>query len=190
MVIILFFNSQLRSIFGGPKGISNIPYPAAVFYSPIPHYYLALFFAALITGMLYRLDRCRIGLEWHAIRDADDLASLLGIDVTFAKMVAFVVACFFAGISGSLYAHYMRFICPTFFAFHVMLACLCYVIVGGMYSTWGPAIGVLLFRALSIGLGGLREWEVLIYSTILILCIILLPEGIASLPQRLKGRGS
>jgi len=68
----------------------------------------------------------------------------------------------------------------------MMLACLTCVIVGGMYSTWGPVVGVLLLRIATYELGGLREWEVLIYSTILILCLALLPNGIVSLPQLIK----
>jgi len=67
-----------------------------------------------------------------------------------------------------------------------MLACLTCVIVGGMYSTWGPVVGVLLLRIATFSLGGLRQWEVLIYSTILILCLGLLPNGIVNLPRLIK----
>lgn len=186
MVIILMFSTQWRDVLGGPMGLSNIPYPSAAFVSPIPHYYLALGLATLIITLVYRLDHSRIGLECHAIRRVDDLSSLLGIDILSVKRIVFVGACFFAGIAGSLFAHYNRFICPESFTFSIMLSCLTCVIVGGMYSTWGPAIGVLLVRGITFGLGGMRQWEVLIYSAVLILSITLLPEGIVSLPKRIR----
>lgn len=185
-VIELVFSTQWRDVLGGPMGISNIPYASPAFASPVPHYYLVLGWATLIIGMIYRLDNCRIGIEWRGIRGADDLAALLGIDIFKTKIIAFVTACFFAGVSGSLYAHYMRFIAPESFGFPMMLFCLSCVIVGGMYSTWGPALGVLLLRGVTVAAGGLRQWEVLTYAGILILCITLLPEGITSLPQRIK----
>jgi len=185
-VIVLVFSTQWRRVFGGPMGISHIPLPGGVFASSIGYYYLALGWVILILAIVYRLDHCRIGMEWRAIRQVDDLAALLGIEPLRAKVEGFVLACFFAGISGSLYAHFVQFICPDSFGFPMMLACLTCVIVGGMYSTWGPAVGVLLLRIATYELGGLREWEVLIYSTILILCLGLLPNGIVSLPQLIK----
>jgi branched-chain amino acid transport system permease protein len=185
-VIVLVFSTQWRRIFGGPMGISQIPLPRGVFASPLGYYYLVLGWVILILAFVYRLDHCRIGMEWRAIRGVDDLAALLGIEPIRAKVEGFVLACFFAGISGSLYAHFVRFICPDSFGFPVMLACLTCVIVGGRYSTWGPVVGVLLLRMATYGLGGLRQWEVLIYSTILILCLALLPNGIVSLPQLIK----
>jgi branched-chain amino acid transport system permease protein len=186
MVIILTFSTQWRKVFGGPMGISNIPTPRGILSSTLSYYYLAFAWAILIIALVYRLDHSRIGMEWRAVRQVDDLAALLGIRITRVKLVAFTVSCFFAGISGSLYAHYMRFICPDSFGFPMMLACLTCVVVGGMYSPWGPLIGVLLFRGITIASGGLRQWEVLIYSAILVLCIALLPEGLVSLPKRMR----
>lgn len=188
-VIVLMFSTQWRNVLGGPMGISNIPYPSAAFASPIPYYYLTLGLVIILIALVFRLDHCRIGMEWHAIRNVGDLAALLGINIVRVKMVAFVVACFFAAISGSIYAHYVRYICPDSFGFPMMLSCLTCVIVGGMYNTWGPVIGVLLIRGITFGFGGMRHWEVLIYSAILIVSIMLLPEGIVSLPKRIRGLG-
>lgn len=185
MVIILTFSTQLRQVFGGPMGISNIPIPGGILSSALSYYYLAFAWAIVIIALVYRLDRSRVGMEWRAVRQVDDLAALLGIRITRVKLVAFAVSCFFAGISGSLFAHYMRFICPDSFGFSMMLACLTCVVVGGMHSTWGPLIGVLLFRGITLASGGLRHWEVLIYSAILVVCITLLPEGLVSIPRRI-----
>lgn len=185
MVIILIFSTQLRGIFGGPMGIGNIPYPSAAFASTILYYYFALGLAVLTIGVLYKIDNCRIGLEWRAIREVDDLAALIGLNVVNAKITAFVVACFFSGISGSMLAHYLRFISPEAFGLSTMLLCFTTVILGGAYSTWGPTIGVLLLRGITVAVGGLKEWEIIIYSVFLIMSITLLPQGLISLPYRI-----
>jgi branched-chain amino acid transport system permease protein len=183
MVIVLMFSTQWRGVFGGTMGISHIPYPSASFASHISYfYYLALGLATLTVAFAFRIDNCRIGMEWRAIREIDDLAALIGIDIVGVKIVAFIIACFFAGISGSLMAHYLRFISPDTFGFPTMLFCLTTVVVGGKDSAWGPAIGVLLLRVIIFLVGGLREWEVIIYSALLVLSVTLLPQGIISLP--------
>jgi len=185
MVIVLMFATQWRGLFGGTMGIANIPHPSDVFRLQINYYYLVLGLTVLTISVVYRIDNCRIGKEWRAIRELDDLAALIGINIVRAKIVAFVLASFFAGISGSLLAHYLRFISPEAFGFPAMLFCLSSVIIGGMNSTWGPAVGVVLLRTIMMGVGGLKEWEILIYSAMLILCVVLLPLGVVSLPSRI-----
>ena len=186
MVIILTFSTQLREVFGGTMGIANIPYPSPRFSHPVAHYYLTLFMTILSMIILHRIDKSRIGIEWRAIREVDDLAALVGINIVHAKLRAFVMACFLAGIAGSLWAHYIRFISPDAFMFPTMLLCLTMVIVGGMYSTWGPVVGAFLLRSVIVGVGGLKEWEILIYSALLVICITLIPRGVVSIPERVR----
>jgi branched-chain amino acid transport system permease protein len=189
-IVILIFHTQYRDVFHGSMGITNIPYPNSAFTSPIPYYYMNLGLVAITIALILRLKRSRIGLEWESIREADDLSASVGINIIKAKIIAFVVACFLAGIAGSVYAHYVRFIAPESFDISIMLTCLIYVIVGGMHSIWGPPIGVLTLRGIGLWLGGLKEWEMMIYSAILILFITLLPGGLISIPQRIRSTWS
>jgi branched-chain amino acid transport system permease protein len=185
-IVVLIFHTQYRDIFHGSMGIPGIPYPSSAFTSSIPYYYLNLGLVAITIGIIFRLKQSRIGLEWESIREADDLSASVGINIIKSKIIAFVIACFFAGIAGSSYAHYVRFIAPESFDISIMLTCLIYVIVGGMNSVWGPPIGVLTLRGIGLWLGGLKEWELMLYSVILILFITLLPGGLVSIPQRIR----
>jgi branched-chain amino acid transport system permease protein len=184
MVIILMFSTQWRSLFGGTMGISNIPTPM----SPTWYYYLALAFACGTIAVVYRIDHCRIGIEWRGIKEIDDLAALVGINTVKAKISAFVAGSILAGMAGSLLGHFIRFISPEAFGFPTMLFCLTAVIVGGIESPWGPAIGVVLLRGIILFVGGLREWEALIYSAMLVGCVALLPQGVVSLPKGIRER--
>lgn len=188
-VIMLIIWTQFRDLMGGSMGIADIPRPGEAFVSPVPYYYLALGFMTLALAVTYRLDNSRIGIEWHAIRVGDDLAESLGVKTTKARMIALIISGVFAGIGGSLYAHYTRFISPDSFSFVTLVLVLTFVVVGGRYSTWGPALGCLVLRGITLSVGGLKEMELIIYSIILIVAITLLPGGLVDLPKRIKARG-
>ena len=101
-------------LFGGPKGIKLIPpFPdipvllAIDFYDPVNYYYLCLVVVTISLVILYRVERSRIGLTFHAIHWQDKLAESVGVDTFRYRTLAFVISSFFAGLSGALYAHYI-----------------------------------------------------------------------------------
>jgi branched-chain amino acid transport system permease protein len=104
------------------------------------------------------------------------------------KIVAFCIGCFFAGLSGSFYAHYFNFTSPEFFTIWQSIYCLIFVIVGGAGSVWGPPIGSLFMTLVPELLRVAREYEPVIYAVILILIMFLLPSGLITLPARLLGK--
>lgn len=104
--------------------------------------------------------------------------------------MAFAIACFFAGLRGSLYAHYFNFTSPEFFTIWQSIYCLIYVLVGGAGSVLGPLLGTFFLTMIPEILRVAREYEPIIYAIILILIMFLLPGGLISLPSLLRKKKS
>jgi branched-chain amino acid transport system permease protein len=191
--------------FGGPKGIQRIPgfpeidlgFVRIDFYNPENYYYLALIVVLASLWVLYRIERSRIGLTFHAIHWQDKLAESVGVDTFRYRMMAFVIASFFAGLAGALYAHYLITVNPNQFNVDTMVYVLIWAIVGGTTRWYGPILGVVVLTIIdevvlrAIGVDQLRP---LLYGGILILAILFLPNGLESLVIRaseaLRQRGA
>jgi len=180
------------SLLGGYGGIPNIPAPSPIlsisFTSRIPFYYLILAISLITYLVMVRMEKSRIGKIFSSIHESDTLAESIGINIMKYKIVAFCIGCFFAGLSGSFYAHYFNFTSPEFFTIWQSIYCLIFVIVGGSGSVWGPPIGALFMTLVPELLRVAREYEPVIYAIILILIMFLLPSGLITLPARLLGK--
>src|SRR5690606_27344843 len=91
------------------------------FYQPENYYYLVLAVVVLSLWVLYRIERSRLGLTFHAIHWQDKLSESVGIDTFRHRMLAFVIASFFAGLAGALYAHYLSTVNPNQFDVDTMV---------------------------------------------------------------------
>lgn len=140
--------------------------------------------------VMYRLQHGHWGLTWRAIRENDMVAESAGVGVTRYKVVAFATGCFFAGITGSLYATYVSFISPDSFNLLMMFTMIMSVIVGGREYFYGPLIGTFLLMGLSDTIAHMAQYEPILYGTILVLVILFLPGGIASVPSQLAAKCS
>ena len=119
------------------------------FTSESSSYYLIMVVAVIVTFFVKNLARTRVGRAFVAIRDNDLAAEAMGINVFRYKLLAFFIGCFLAGIAGSLWAHYCRAISPDDFSFMKSLWFVGMIIVGGMGSTLGPILGVILIQILN-----------------------------------------
>jgi len=181
------------SLLGGYGGIANIPPPQPIFFisftSRVPFYYLILILSVVTCLVMIRIEKSRIGQILSSIHESDTLAESIGINIMGYKIAAFCLGCFFAGLSGSFYAHYFNFTSPEFFTIWQSIYCLLFVIVGGSGSVWGPPLGSLFMTFVPEFLRVAREYEPVVYSSILIAVMFLLPGGLVTLPQRLRGKG-
>ena len=100
--------------------------------------------------------------------------------------LAFVIASFFVGIAGALFAHYLGTINPHQFGVGIMVFVLVWVIVGGTKTFTGPIIGVTVLSVLNELFRGTDELRPAIYGCILIASIMFLPEGLESVPHKLR----
>ena len=132
------------SLTRGMSGLSGIPKPSLlgmILTTKTDQCYLALGLMVLILLILYKLEYSRLGLIWKSIGMADTLALSLGVNVASYKLLAFAVGCFFAGVAGAFYAHFVRFLFPPTFDFLMATNILVYNYVGGRGHFWGPVVG-------------------------------------------------
>ena len=188
-VVRLVFNSVAPGLFGGPQGITGIPKPSIFGYqfdSFLPFYYLIVVIMIAAILVVARIDRSRIGMIFSAISQADNLAESVGINIMKYKVMAFVVGSFIAGVAGSFFAHYYSYISAEHFTFWVSVYVLIYVVVGGSAVIVGPIIGACALTIATEGFRGLGDYEPVVFGSALILVLLFLPDGLASLPGRLK----
>jgi len=134
------------SLTRGMSGLSGIPKPnvlGVTLTTKASQYYLALFLMVVTLLILWKLERSRLGLIWRSIGMADHLAQSLGVNVANYKLLAFMVGCFFAGVAGAFYAHFIRFLFPPEFGFLVATNILVYNFVGGRGHFVGPIVGAI-----------------------------------------------
>ncbi len=179
-------------VLGGYGGIPNIPPPQPIFSirftSRVPFYYLILAISLATYLFMGRIEKSRLGRIFSSIHESDTLAESIGINIMKYKMIAFGLGCFFAGLSGSFYAHYFNFTSPEFFTIWQSIYCLIFVIVGGGGSVFGPFLGSLFMTLVPEFLRVAKEYEPVVYAIILILIMFLLPGGLVTLPDRLRGK--
>ncbi|MDQ7843277.1 MAG: branched-chain amino acid ABC transporter permease [Armatimonadota bacterium] len=167
----------------------------------IQFYYLLLA-VWLVSGVFAaNLIRSRVGLALMAVRDRDYAAQVMGINLLASKTLAFGMSAFYAGLAGSLWAHYNRLISPEHFTIVTSIDYVAMIVMGGLTSIWGPHLGAALVISLSQGLKiitpavvtilpsfakvatPLRE---IVFGGILILLLIWEPGGLAALARKLK----
>jgi branched-chain amino acid transport system permease protein len=178
--------------FGGHKGL-GVPPPVLVdnvtwldFAEAVPYYFLTLAVTIVSLAIMYRLHRSRIGDTWRAIESQDNLAKSVGIDNTKYKMLAFAIGSFFAGVAGVLLAHRLWAIEPHQFGFTTTLYLLVWVVFGGTHTFSGPIFGVVALTFLGELLQPLYEWVPMIFGAIIIMTLIFLPNGLESLPSKIR----
>lgn len=186
--------NKFRDPFGGPKGIKLIPAPELALpgMEPVPlggplaYYFLTAVVMIACLWIMYRVEKSRIGLTLHAIHWKDVLAEAVGVSTWRYRTLAFVTASFFAGVAGSLLAHYIGTINPDRFGLEIMLYVLVWTIVGGTATFAGPIIGVVVLSVLDEAFRAFNELRPAIYGAILIATVLFLPTGLESLPARLR----
>ena len=159
--------------FGGLVGIMNLPPPNAIiiaglpaieFASKVSLYYLTLVLALSGIVIMHRLNRSPIGLVFQGIRQADDLAENVGINIMGYKVLAFVIGCMFAGMAGVLYTYNVGSIQPSSFTLIQSAYYLVYVAVGGSINVFGPILGALVLNILSEFLRPVKEFEPIVFA--------------------------
>lgn len=182
-IVTLGFGEIIRVILqniqplGGSLGLANIPY-----YTTFPWVFLVV---VVLVFLIERLIRSTYGKGFLAVRDDEVAAEAMGIDTTRYKVVAFVVAAFFAGVAGGLYGHYNGLIRPEDFGFLKSVEIVVMVILGGMGSTYGVLFAAALLTFVPewlrdfelIGIK-FRDFRMSIYALMLIILMITRPQGL------------
>jgi branched-chain amino acid transport system permease protein len=166
-------------------GASGLRPPAPDFAAlGIPHglgmYYVCLAVAVALFAATWSIVHSRAGRAFVAVRDFEVAAQALSVNLTRVKTVAFVLSAFYAGIAGGLHSATLRFVAPETFDLFQMVLQFAMVVVGGLGSVIGSALGAALVL-------GLREWlraavslQEILFGGLLIACIVFLPRGLVS----------
>lgn len=155
----------------------------------VPWYYLSLVALALTLLVCRRMVHSWMGRCFSAIRLNDELGDTLGINVFRYKLAAFVSGNFMAAAAGSLYAFYLGSIEPGFLSIDQSLGIVAMVLLGGRSSVLAPVAGAVLLTALPHLINFSAEVRSIVYGSILILTILLMPQGIyGTLSQLLRKR--
>jgi len=166
----------------GPMGIPGIPSPVLFGFelaSSTHWYYLILGFTALMVFIIARLYRSRVGRAWVAIREDEVAAASMGVSVFGYKVLAFTISCLIAGLAGAFYAHFVSFISADQFGMSESFLILTMVALGGTGSIIGPIIGAIILMVIPEAFRFLAEFRGVLYGAILILVIVVKPEGLA-----------
>lgn len=175
--------SNLRDLTGGQRGLMDIPYIPPLwgldFRKNFIYAYLVLIFALITLFVIVSIIRSRIGMAFISIREDEVLAGSAGVNVMKYKVLSFVIATFFAGVAGALYAPYIRYINPGSFDINLSMLLIAMIVVGGMRSIMaGPIIGSAVLLMLPEVLRPIMEYCFLIYGLGVVLIIIYAPTGI------------
>ena len=141
---------------------------------------LAMIYAcvAVFLALFLAYGMARAGLAANAVRDDDEAARSIGINVVAVRLLSFAWGALIAGVAGALFAHYALYIESGNFNFLVSANAVLFVILGGMQTVWGAVVGAIVLSLLPEGLRYLSDWRLSAYGFILVAVMALRPEGI------------
>jgi branched-chain amino acid transport system permease protein len=209
-----YFFTNLKSITGGAQGRYNFPTPGFgdfSFASPTPIFglelttnqwfflllLLALTLAALFVG---NVARTRIGRAWQAVRDNEIAASIMGVNLFEAKMGAFILSSFLAGIAGALYSSFYGIATPSTWNLLLSIQLIAAILIGGVANVWGAILGAAFVFAVpsalntfsllpqsasSTGIAG-GDLSTIIYGLLIIVFLLFEPAGMIGLIGRIR----
>jgi branched-chain amino acid transport system permease protein len=172
----------------GDMGLSGVPRPtlgfgdmALTIVKAPEYFYLVLALAALAVAAFVALIRSPAGRCMVAIRDNETLAESLGVPTWTYKLIVFMLSAVFAGLGGSLYAHFSTVVSPLVFQAYYSNTILIIVLGGGVGKIPGAIIGSFVFVAVSEALRITPELRMVIYGVVLLGLVFLFPQGLAPL---------
>ncbi|MFA5663614.1 branched-chain amino acid ABC transporter permease [Castellaniella sp.] len=192
--------ANLPELTRGTLGLSSIPVfdPLVIGGEPwvtfdvssrIGSYYLILLIVAITLGIIIRLLNGRTGLALKAIRDSEDAAESLGIDLVRYKLIVFVISSMLAGLAGAFYAHYLGVLTPeSTAAVDIMILILTMTLIGGTGTIFGPILGAFV---IIFGLEQLRaigNYRMMVYGLALVIFVLFWPKGLIQFFRRRPAR--
>ncbi|RAZ92603.1 branched-chain amino acid ABC transporter permease [Mesorhizobium hawassense] len=190
-------------ITNGAKGIVSIPLPGALSVfgitlipdfatlqnSRLAFYLLAVTLMVACFAVMYRLVNSRIGKLCQSLQQNEELASSIGVNIAYLRVIAYAVSSFFGGVSGAIFAAISQSIYPSSFtvtdSVNFMLNCF----LGGLGYVFGPMLGTLVLYFGWDLLFQTGQFQLLIYSGLMIVLMLVLPNGLLSLAEMTRKKG-
>ena len=214
---------NLTTLTNGAEGILATELPAfkigatviTDFLTKVPFYYLGLFLALFTIVLTLWIQHSKLGYFLQAIREDQDAAHSLGINIAFYKNVALVISAVLTSLTGSFYGIYVGFVDPpTVLGLDVSVQIMLICIIGGMGTLWGPVLGALILVPLSEALRSnmvtdllvkvgmvsadskigiflkenLSHAHVLLYGILVVVVILFMPDGLMGFVKKMAAR--
>jgi branched-chain amino acid transport system permease protein len=189
IIRILALSDMLKPHIGGSQGIVQVARAqigSVVFDNPQNLYYLILVACVIGAFISLRLKDSRGGRAWMAMREDEDVAQAMGIDLVATKLIAFGAGAAFSGLSGAIFASKLATIYPHSFNLLISINVLSLIIVGGMGSVPGVVVGALALVGLPELLREFDEFRLMIYGAVLVAMMLYRPEGLW--PEKIRQR--
>ena len=167
MVRVFFLNFELT---GGASGMGGMDLKTNLF-----NVYTIV---ALLILFFHRLSGSRMGRAFESMREDEVAAEVTGINVVKAKLIAFGVGAFIAGLGGGLYAHYVMYIDSPKFGFLLAVEFFVFVVFGGMEIFWGSIVGATLLTLIPEVVRFLKDWRMIFYGLVIVVLMIVRPQGL------------
>ncbi len=187
IVRILATSDWLAPIQGGPQGVLHIPNPVifgVTLGTPQTMYYLVIFGAVLAGFVTIRLRDARLGRQWMSMREDEDVSEAMGINLISTKLLAFAIGAGFSALAGAILASRQSAIFPHSFNLIISINVLAGIIVGGLGSIPGVIVGMVILVGLPELLREFTEYRFLMYGILLIVVMLMRPEGFLPEPTR------
>jgi branched-chain amino acid transport system permease protein len=181
IIRIVALSDWLKPYIGGSNGITRIPRPVIGpidFNTPGSLYYLVVIGCLIAAFVAIRVKDSRLGRAWMALREDEDVAQAMGIDLVRTKLLAFATGAAFSGLAGAFFATIVGSIYPHSFTLLISINVLGVVIVGGMGSIPGAVIGAIALVGLPEILREFSEFRLLLFGAALVLMMLIRPEGL------------
>ncbi len=214
---------NLTTLTNGAEGILATEIPAfkigatvvTDFVTKVPFYYIGLFLVLLTLAVTYWVQHSKLGYFFQAIREDQDAAHSLGINIALYKNIGLVISAVLTSLAGSFYGIYVGFVDPpTVLGLDVSVQIMLICIIGGMGTIWGPVLGSLILVPLSEALRSnmvtdllvkigmvnadsrigiflkenLSHAHVLLYGILVVLVILFMPDGLMGFVKKLALR--
>jgi branched-chain amino acid transport system permease protein len=187
IVRVIVQSDMAAPLLGGAQGILQIPKPRIGHFEladPVDLFYLTLIASGFAAYCAWRLENSRLGRAWMAVRDDEDVAQALGVNLVEVKLLAYGLGAAFAGLAGSIFAVMLTSVYPSSFQLLVSINVLALIIVGGLGSLPGVVVGAVALVGLPELLREFGEYRYLFYGVALIVMMRFKPEGLWPSPVR------
>jgi branched-chain amino acid transport system permease protein len=173
-------SDMLKPFIGGAQGLLQIPKPSffgTPLIQPGQFYYIVLVGCLIAAFVSWRLSEARLGRQWMALREDEDVAEAMGINLVSTKLLAFAIGAAFSGLSGAIFASKLTSIFPHSFNLLISINVLSLIIVGGLGSLPGVIVGSLILVGLPEILREFAEFRLLMYGAVLVVMMLAKPDG-------------
>jgi branched-chain amino acid transport system permease protein len=173
-IILMGIVFAIPDITGGELGLSGL---SRLTGSRLYDYYVTVVLMLGLCAGMWKITQSNTGIIFHALREDELAVRTAGINTTRYKLLAFCLSGFFAGISGGLYAHFMRIAGPSTLEVSMSFTVVIWCIFGGVVTIYGPVGAVFILFPLLEFFRFWPEYRTLMFAVVILLILLYMPEG-------------